>query len=134
MRPVNEAIESLQQGYGEFNAGDFDAMAARMAPEFEWHEAREVAGPKAYTSRDDFLRFVRGFELLWDEFRFEPLELVAADEGTVLFARVRARARGKASAEDVEFVIHHVWRLRDGVFVRMDAYMNEAEARAAAGI
>lgn len=131
---VGDPVESARRGYEEFNAGDVDALAARLSPQFEWHEAREVAGPKSYTSRDDFLRFVRGFELLWDEFRFEPLELVPADGGTILYSKVRARGRGKASAEAVEFVIHHVWRHRDGVFVRMDAYLDEAEARAAAGI
>jgi ketosteroid isomerase-like protein len=131
---IGDPVESARRGYEEFNAGEFEAMAARMAPEFEWHEAREVAGPKSYESRDDFLRFVRGFELLWEEFRFEPLELVPAESGAVLYAEVRARGRGKASAEDVEFVIHHVWRLRDGLFVRMDAYLDEAEARTAAGV
>ena len=131
---MTDPVESARQGYEEFNAGEFDAMAARMAPEFEWHEAREVAGPKSYESREDFLRFVRSFELLWDEFRFEPLEMVAGDGDGALYAKVRARGRGKASAEAVEFVIHHVWRVRVGLFVRMDAYLDEDEARAAADV
>jgi ketosteroid isomerase-like protein len=34
----------------------------------------------------------------------------------------------------VEFEIHHVWSLRDGLFARMDAYLDEDEAREAAGL
>jgi ketosteroid isomerase-like protein len=131
---MGDPVESARRGYEEFNAGNVDALGARLVPGFEWHEAREIAGPKSYTSREDFLRFVRGFELLWEEFRFEPLELLATDDGDVLYAKVRARGRGKASAEEVEFVIHHVWRLRDGLFARMDAYLDEDDARAAAGV
>lgn len=131
---AQDVVESARRGYDEFNAGDVEALGRRLAPHFEWHEAGEIAGPKSYASRDDFLRFVRGFDLLWEEFRFEPVDLVASAEGAVLYARVRARGRGKASAEEVDFIIHHVWRLSDGVFVRMDAYLDEAEARSAAGI
>ena len=44
---------------------------------------------------------------------------------------MRARGRGKASSEAVEFEIHHVWHLREGLFTRMDAYLDEDEAREA---
>lgn len=126
-------IESTRAGYGEFNAGDVDALAARLVPEFHWNEAAEIPGRKSCTSRDEFMRYMRGFDLLWDEFAFEIVEIEAPGPD-VVYAKVRASGRGKASEEPVEFVIHHVWRLRDGLFARMDAYMDEFEARRAAGL
>jgi ketosteroid isomerase-like protein len=56
------------------------------------------------------------------------------DGDQVVYAKVRAHGRGKASEEEVEFDIHHVWRLRDGLFARMDAYLDEGEALEAAGL
>ena len=128
--------ETIRTGYGEFNARDFDALMARLTPDFVWNEAAEIPGPKSSVDREEFVRFMRGFDRLWEEFGFEPVELLeggsdGAGEQTV-YVKVRAHGRGKASSEQVEFEIHHVWRLREGLFARMDAYLDEAEAREAA--
>jgi ketosteroid isomerase-like protein len=131
-------IETTQVGYGEFNARDFDALFARLTPDFVWNEASEIPGPKSSVSRDEFVRFMRGFDRLWDEFGFDPVTLsvgkLDGDGDEIVYAKVRAHGRGKASSEQVEFEIHHVWRLRDGLFARMDAYLDEADALEAAGL
>ncbi|MGH2952044.1 MAG: nuclear transport factor 2 family protein [Solirubrobacterales bacterium] len=124
--------EWTRAGYEAFNAGDVPTLVAMLTLDFEWHEAAEIPGPKSAISRDEFVRFMRGFDMLWDEFAFEPLEIVEGDGA--IYAKVRARGRGKASEELVEFEIHHVWRVRDGLFDRMDAYLEEADARGAAGV
>jgi ketosteroid isomerase-like protein len=134
---LGESIEKTRVGYGEFNARDFDALFARLTPDFVWNEAGEIPGPKSSVTRDEFVRFMRGFDRLWDEFAFDPLELTegnAAGDDDIVYARVRAHGRGKASEEKVEFEIHHVWRLRDGLFARMDAYLDEGEALERAGL
>ena len=126
-------IEATREGYREFNAGDVDALVRRMRPDFQWNEAAEIAGPKNCANRDEFVRFMRGFDLLWDEFSFDPIELESPTED-LIYVRVRARGRGKASEEAVEFDIHHVWRMEDGLYARMDAYLEEDAAREAAGL
>jgi ketosteroid isomerase-like protein len=135
---LGESIEKTRVGYGEFNARDFDALFARLTPDFVWNEAAEIPGPKSSVTRDEFVRFMRGFDRLWDEFEFDPVELTEGevDDGgeEIVYAKVRAHGRGKASDEAVEFEIHHVWRLRDGLFARMDAYLEEGEALEAAGL
>lgn len=75
----------------------------------------EIPGPKSSVSRDEFVRFMRGFD---------PID----------YAKVRASGRGRASSEAVEFEIHYVWRLRRGLFARMDAYLDEDEPLEAAGL
>ena len=135
---MGELADKTRTGYGEFNARDFDALMARLTPDFTWNEAAEIPGPKSSVTREEFVRFMRGFDRLWEEFEFDPLELnegaVDGDGEQVVYARVCARGRGKASEEIVEFEIHHVWRLRDGLFARMDAYLDEGEALEAAGL
>ncbi len=125
--------ERTRAGYAAFNAGDVETLERMLDPRFEWHEAAEIPGVKSATGRDEFVRFMRGFDLLWDEFGFEPLELHPNGDELV-YVRAQAHGRGKASAELVEFEIHHVWRLERGLFVRMDAYLEADEARAAAGL
>lgn len=141
-----DPIAATRAGYAEFNAGDVDALSARLVSDFQWHEAAEIPGPKSCEDREEFIRFMRGFDRLWEEFSFEPLEMIPAASSAsppgasgsaqdeLVYVKVRARGVGKASAEPVDFLIHHVWRLRDGLFARMDAYLEEYEARDAAGL
>ena len=134
LRAVTGAlVESTREGYREFNAGDVEALSGRLAADFQWNEAAEIPGRKTCANRDEFVRYMRGFEMLWDEFSFDVSE-IEAPSSDVVYAKVRASGRGKTSEEAVEFVIHHVWRLRDGLYSRMDAYLDEDEARAAAGL
>jgi hypothetical protein len=73
-----------------------------------------------------------------EDFGFEPLTLTEgkpdARGDQVVYVKVLAHGRGKASEEQVEFDIHHVWRLREGLFARMDAYLDEGEGLEAAGL
>ena len=126
------ATESARAGYADFNSQDFTRLLARMTEDFEWHEAPEIPGRKSCRGREEFARYLRGFDQLWEVFSFDPRELIEA--GDLLYAHVILRGRGKASAHDMELDIHHVWRLREGLFASMNAYLDEAEARAAAGL
>ncbi len=129
---VRPTVEQTRGGYEAFNAGDIDRLHAMLDPEFVWNEAREMPGRQRCESREEFARYMRGLSEFWREFSLEPLEVV--DIGDAIYAKVCARARGRASEIDVELVIHHVWRRRDGVFTRMDAYLSEQAAKAAAGL
>jgi ketosteroid isomerase-like protein len=129
---VQPTVEETRHGYEAFNAGDIERLSAMLDPEFVWNEAREIPGTQRCESRDEFARYMRGLGQFWREFSLEPLEVV--DIGDAIYAKVCARARGRASEIDVELVIHHVWRRRDGVFTRMDAYLSEQAAKAAAGL
>jgi len=129
---MGAVTESALAGYEAFNRREFDALLARLTEDFFWHEAPEVPGPKGATSRDEFARYLGGFDQLWEEFRFEVEETTEGED--TLHARVRLHGRGKASAQPLELVIHHVWRVREGLFAGMRAYLDGDEARAAAGL
>lgn len=130
---MGTVADNARAGYDDFNQRDFEALLARMTEDFSWHEAPEIPGPQSVRSRAEFARYLRSFEQLWDEFRFELLETTEA-EGGDLYARVTLHGRGKASANDIELEIHHVWHVRDGLFASMRAYLDEGEAREAAGL
>ena len=129
---MGTVTESALAGYDDFNAQDFESLLGRMTEDFAWHEAPEIPGPKSVCTRAEFAKYLRGFDQLGDEFRFDVRE--TAEAGDKLYARVILRGRGKASAHALVLEIHHVWQLRDGLFSSMQAYLDEAEARAAAGL
>jgi ketosteroid isomerase-like protein len=127
------AAELLKSGYDAFNRRDADQLRELLVEDFVWHEADEVPGRKVCNSADEFAAYMNGFERLWDEFSFELLDLEPGS-GSTLLARVRGRGRGKASGDEFELTIHHVWRFREGRVARMDAYLDEGPAREAAGL
>jgi ketosteroid isomerase-like protein len=128
---MGEPREILDRGYAAFNRRDHDTLFELMEPAFVWHEALEVPGRKAAVGRDDFAGYMRGFDRLWEDFAFEILEVDEMGDEMAL-AKMRAHGRGRASGEQMELVIYHLWRFRNGRVARMDAYLDEHEARDAA--
>lgn len=102
-----------------------------MVEDFHWQEAEEVPGRKICTSADEFLTYMMGFDRMWTEFEFEIRELEEAGDGAVV-ATLIGRGRGLTGGSLVEIPIHHVWRFRDGLVCRMDAFLEHDEALAAA--
>jgi ketosteroid isomerase-like protein len=129
---MGPSVEETRDGYAAFNAGDIDRLVAMLDESFVWNEAREIPGIQHCANRASFVRYMQGFGELWREFSLSPLEVT--DLGDAIHAKVRVRARGRASEIDVELTVHHLWRKRDGVFTRMDAYLSEEAALAAAGV
>ena len=121
----------LTAGYAAFNGRDPDALRELMVDDFRWNEAEEVPGRKQCASADEFAAYMMGFDLLWEEFSFEALELRPISDDTVI-ARVVGRGRGKAAGDPVELEIFHVWRFRGGKVARMDAFLDPGLAADAA--
>jgi ketosteroid isomerase-like protein len=127
--------EILRRGYEAFNRGDAEVLYAMMEPDFVWHEAPEVPGPKEAIGREEFAGYLRGFDRLWDEFSFELVEVVEPErEDEPVLARVRGRGRGRGGGAEVELEIFHVWKLHGDCVARMDAFLDERAARDAAGL
>ena len=125
--------DNARAGYDDFNSHDFESLLGRMTEDFTWEEAPEVPGsPQSVRSRAEFAHYLRSFDEFWERFRFEVMETAETDD--TLYARVVLHGRGKRSGADVALEIHQVWGLRDGRFASMRAYLDEDEARAAAGI
>ena len=132
-----EALTSeqvLAAGYQAFNERDTERLLELMVDDFVWHEADEVPGRKVCHSATEFAAYVAGFDRLWDDFGFEIEELRPGAGRNTIVARVHGRGRGKASPQQFELTIHHVWRFRGGRVARMDAFLTAGDAAEAAGL
>src|SRR6185295_11344538 len=74
-------------------------------------------------------RWLEGFE----DWRMEIEEIRDLRPGTVLVC-ARQLGRGRGSSMEVEARIFHLWTVRDGRAARMQMFLTEPEALAAAGI
>ena len=109
------------------------ARAGGCAPDFQWNEAAEIPGRRTARTGTSSSATCAASSCSGRS-SASTRRWIEAPSDDLVYASVRARGRGKASDEAVEFVIHHVWRLRDGLYSRMDAYLDEDEARDAAGV
>jgi ketosteroid isomerase-like protein len=120
-------IERLKHGFDLYNAQEWDAL-------------RELVSPDIVIERVGELPPLRGWEEMRaqqepDAFEWQrmyPLDWVI--NGNRALVRVRLQAKGAGSGLELDTTGWQVWTVRDGVAVRMQNFLEEADARAAAGL
>ncbi|MEK6326115.1 MAG: nuclear transport factor 2 family protein [Actinomycetota bacterium] len=127
-------VEIVRRSIEAWNRRDWDRAAKLLDPAVELHgtiggleEDVVVRGPDGIRQR---------FEIedneIWDEHRFEPQEFIDAGDQVVVFQR--EYQRGKSSGVELVVDTASVLDLRDGRIVRMQGFMDRAEALKAAGL
>ncbi len=120
-----------------FNRRDVDAAVTPGHPDFEFRPPREFVEvgffEPSYRGREGFREFVLAWsDVLGADLRVEPVELIDLGERIVLLAHVAMRAQ--ASRVPLTETIATVSVLKDGRAVRVQAYLDHAEALAAVGL
>jgi ketosteroid isomerase-like protein len=122
-------VETVTSSYEALNRGDLDAAMEALAEDAEWHESEALPETGVYRGRQTIRRFLTDFLGSWESFHQQIEETrVSGDRVAIL---IHLQARGRESAAEVDARYAHVWRLRDGRGVRVDAYYDRAEALAA---
>jgi ketosteroid isomerase-like protein len=128
----DELLALIRRGYELWNQGDVNAVSRMWSDDFEWHNDPSWPGQRVYYGRDAVVRFLE--EEVADiihlgEIDVERIETV----GDELVICMWAHTRGHDSNVDIGKVpIFHVARVRDGQVVRVRAFLDEAQAMAAA--
>jgi ketosteroid isomerase-like protein len=100
-------------------------------PDIEFVEAEPIPGAGTYRGRDAVAALLRDrFDVL-TTVRMEDVELEALDDERV-FASMRAHGRGAGSGAVVSVPLWHVLTIKDEWIVRLEEFVDEAAARAAA--
>lgn len=121
-----ELIRTLTSTAG----ADLSGWLAFMAPEIELHLSGVFPDLEpVYRGHDGVRQFVARFNATWDElvadvYRYEDL-------GDRVLSLMHMRGRGRGGIE-VVLEMGHVWTLRDGLIVRMDAFADPSKALEAA--
>ena len=127
-----ENVEIVLRATEAWNRDDWEALmacydedAVIVAPK-EWPEAGTFSGRRAV--RDQFARLKDS----WEEERIEQDELL--DLGDRVLALNRWVVKGKGSGVDVQVPGGNLITLRGGRITRIEFFMDQGEAREAAGL
>jgi uncharacterized protein len=124
-----DAVEQIKGSYDALNRRDIDATMAVLDRDAKWVEHSEMPEAGSYEGRETIRNFLELFLDSWDEFEQHIEEVHAEDDCVLLFIRLTASGRG--SGIDVESRYAHLWTMREGSGVRVDAYYDRDSALAA---
>jgi ketosteroid isomerase-like protein len=130
----DENVAVVRRANDAFAAGDLETALSLLAPDIEWHGT--IGGMdegRVVYSRDEVVQgFIEYFEN-WEriELRAEEYFDAGGEEVVVFFHEV---AKGRQSGAVVETDNATISTVRDGVIVRVRAYMDRSEALRVAGL
>ena len=128
-----ENVEMMRRSVQAYNRGDLDAAVADAAPGIEFMPSGALPG---WTERvrgpNEYKRF-----LGWVGEEFADAHADAAeirDAGDQVFLELTLSGRGRLSGAEASWTLWQVWTVKDGKFVRGQAFSSKAEALEAAGL
>ena len=127
-----ENVEIVQAAYAAYEAGGVDSLYAYLAPDMEWDMTKTALDASVHRGHEGVRRFFEGLARAWEGFTFRYDEYL--DAGDEVVAVGRFSGRGIASGVEVEAPIVHIWTLRNGKGVCLQAYLDRREALAAVGL
>jgi ketosteroid isomerase-like protein len=133
-RKVTDAphVAAVQRAFEAFTRRDVEGLVAACHPDVEFHlptaQLARVGLP--YRGHDGVRTYVRDAARVWAELRLEPREFREIGDAVVAIGRVYAWGGGRV----VDTPAAWVWRMRDGLAIRVDVFESANEALAAAGI
>jgi SnoaL-like domain len=110
-----ETREMLTEAYRDFNARRIGAVLSRMDPNVEWANGMEGGHVHGMEAVRDY--WTRQFETLNPH--VEPIG-IRRDESGRFFVEVHQVVRDLEGKVVVDTIVHHAYRIRDGLIERMD--------------
>src|SRR5688572_13540225 len=115
------------------NKRELSRMPEFLDPDVELDMSRNILNPDVYRGYAGVERLAGVVEDLWDDFRFEPQELI--DAGDRVVAHIKISGKGRGSGVETEMHVFNIWTLSQGKVVRLaGGYTERAETLEAAGI
>lgn len=129
-----ESVEIVKRATAFLESRDWPGMTELFDPGVELHGT--VGGIEEGQIWRGLREITQAFdtetEEVWDEHRLEPQEFIDAGDRVVVL--LREYQRGKGSGVELEVDTATVVDVRDGRIVRMQGYMDPAEALKAVGL
>jgi len=118
--------------YEHFRPDDPESALEFLSEDFSGEvPASMSAEPDVYEGHEGALRYMRGFEGLMEDVRFEPLEMFEHGERVIVVLRLVGRGATSGIEVDQHFAVVH--EVEDGKVKRMDPYPDIEAAREALG-
>ena len=127
---AQENVERVRRGYEALNRGELRPES--FGAEFEIVEPPEQPGAETRRGPKGVSDSMTSLTEAFDDLQYHPERLI--ESGNKVIALLRVRARGKGSGIVVESNVAHVWTLQDRKPVRVEIYLDIAQAMEAVGL
>jgi ketosteroid isomerase-like protein len=130
---AQENLEIARAAYEKLSrSGRLDAAVEFLAPDVEFH----MSG--AFPDLDTVYRGHEGVRKLgdqlnepWEQFTLDPDRFIDLGDQVLVLSHFHGKGR---DGIEVRLPFAHLWTLRDGLVVRMDAYSGHEQALEAVGL
>jgi len=127
--PGTDASTTIVSSYEALNGRDIDAAMDALAEDAEWHESEVLPDTGVYVGREAIRAFLTEFLGSWERFHQTVDDVL--EEGDRVLVTIPLQATGRGSAADVDAHYAHLWTVSRGKGIRVDAFYDPDEARAA---
>jgi ketosteroid isomerase-like protein len=107
------AVDERRRGFEATNAIAAPDIRARMSPEVD---------DRTLSGLEEFAIFIQGLEEDFSEFRYDAEQFSEPEPGQVAVTG-QIRARGRRSKMPLTAPFGHLWKLRDGKAVSVEAHI-----------
>jgi uncharacterized protein len=114
-----ENVELVRTIYDRFRAGDAEGALELIDREVEVRDRPEIPDPQVYLGHQGVLDAVGTSFDDFSDVDFVPEEFI--DEGETVVVVFRFQGVGRTSGMQVDERLRHVWTIRGGKAVRMEA-------------
>jgi ketosteroid isomerase-like protein len=121
-------VEWVRRAYDAFARRDWAEISELLDPDIDFRTTVEAA-----SGRDGVESWIRQADELIEDFVIEIEEIVEAGEDRVVVL-VHEHGRGRGSQVGIEQHLAHVWTIRDGRAVAIEAFVDREDGLAAAGL
>jgi ketosteroid isomerase-like protein len=128
-----ENVAIIQRLHGAFSRRDFDGALQQLHADFELFPA--IAGPDYdthYRGRERAKEFFEVITEVWETVTVEFEETIEAPQNRIV-AVERWCSTGRDGIE-IDFQLIEVYAFRDGLVLRIDGFLDKADALEAAGL
>ena len=128
-----ETVETSQQAWDRFMAGDTPGVFALLDPEVEVHEAPNMPGASVYHGHAGWQAQVDKFKEAFTDLAYERLECIdCGDENVVSVIQASGRAASSGIAGEATYAQVETWR--DGKVASIRYFLSRQDALEAVGL
>jgi uncharacterized protein len=120
--------DTIRDSYASLNRGDVEGALAALHPDAVWHESSQLPGGDRFEGRDQIEEFLTSFLEQWQVFHQQVESTVASGDRVCVLIHLTAVGRESGVSVDARYA--HLWTLRDGLGVAVDAYYDPERALA----
>jgi ketosteroid isomerase-like protein len=131
---LQENIDIVRRAWEAWEHGDWDPLYAFYDPAVVW-DASTLRGPISgvYHGHEGVRRYFKDWLESFETHQANAEEFIDAGDNIVIVG-IRLRGSGRASGVEVEMPRWNLYRIRDGLAIRVELFETKAEALEAAGL